>query len=65
MMKFYSKPEIEALALDVVDVIETSTATADATAELNKVADAAGANITAEVKVVNEQIAEMTTDWQW
>ena len=60
MMKFYSKPEIEALALEVVDVIETSAVTAkDAL-----VAENSG-KVTADVQVINEQIAEMSTDWQW
>jgi hypothetical protein len=59
MMKFYSKPEIEALALETVDVIETS-GTLGA-----KEALAGNANVTTEVQVINEQIAEMSTDWQW
>lgn len=57
-MKFYVKPEIEALALETVDVIETSAnVAADALVNTGKV--------TAEVKVIEEQIAEMSTDWQW
>ena len=58
-MKFYSKPEIEALALEVVDVIETSgtLGAQEALASNNKV--------TTDVQVINEQIAEMSTDWQW
>ena len=59
-MKFYSKPEIEALALEVVDVIETSAVTAkDALVSEN------AGKVTVDVKVINEQIAEMSTDWQW
>ena len=57
-MKFYTKPEIEALALEVVDVIETSAK--DAKLELETTG-----KVSAEVKIVNEQIAEMSTDWQW
>ena len=60
MMKFYVKPEIEALALEVVDVIETSAVTA----KDMLVSENAG-KVTAEVQVINEQIAEMSTDWQW
>ena len=58
-MKFYSKPEIEALALETVDVIETSGA------EEAQVALSEDAAVTAEVKVIDEQISKMSTDWQW
>ena len=57
-MKFYVKPEIEALALETVDVIETSAKVAAETLAGNE-------KVTAEVKVIKEQIAEMSTDWQW
>ena len=57
-MKMYIKPEIEALALETVDVIETSYEEAGKAA-LND------ANVTAEVVVIEQQIAEMSTDWQW
>ena len=60
MMKFYVKPEIEALALETVDVIETSAKVA-AEALVNNT----GGKVTADVKVIKEQIAEMSTDWQW
>ena len=59
-MKFYSKPEIEALALETIDVIETSAVTAK-----EQLVSENGTKVTAEVKVINEQIAEMSTDWQW
>ena len=59
-MKFYTKPEIEALALEVVDVIETSAGGAK-----NALMESAGGKVTAEVQVIKEQIAEMSTDWQW
>ena len=59
-MKFYVKPEIEALALETVDVIETSGASKAAE---NLALNNTGVNV--EVKVINEQIAEMTNDWQW
>lgn len=58
-MKKYNKPEIEALALETVDVIETSGAEgAKAVLEEN-------AAVVAEVKVIEEQIALMSTQWQW
>ena len=60
MMKFYVKPEIEALALEVVDVIETS-----AQGAANNIVSDKNGKVTADVKVINEQIAEMSTDWQW
>lgn len=59
-MKFYVKPEIEALALETVDVIETS---ADPAAKA--LVDNSAGKVTAEVQVIKEQIAEMSTDWQW
>ena len=59
-MKFYTKPEIEALALEVVDVIETSAKVA-----ADALTNSTGGKVTADVKVINEQIAEMSTDWQW
>ena len=59
-MKFYVKPEIEALALEVVDVIETS-----AQGAANNIVSDNNGKVTADVKVINEQIAEMSTDWQW
>ena len=60
-MKIYVKPEIEALALEVVDVIETS-------AKMAANALVSGENtgkVSAKVEIINEQIAEMSTDWQW
>lgn len=58
-MKKYNKPQIEALALETVDVIETSGAEAvAATFQENE-------KVVAQVKVIEEQIATMSTDWQW
>lgn len=57
-MKFYVKPEIEALALETVDVIETSAYVAKAALEST-------GKVTADVQVIEQQIAEMSTDWQW
>ena len=60
-MKFYVKPEVEALALETVDVIETSAKGAKA-----ELLDTPGVSVATEnVKVINKQIAEMSTDWQW
>lgn len=57
-MKKYNKPEIVALALETVDVIETSGAQlgADALKE---------AGITANVTQIEEQITNMNQTWQW
>ena len=57
-MKMYTKPEIEALALETVDVIETSF-------EVNANKALAEQGVTAEVLQIEQQIAEMSTDWQW
>jgi hypothetical protein len=60
MMKFYVKPEIEALALETVDVIETSAKVAAEALKNNS-----DGKVKANVQVINEQIAEMSNDWQW
>lgn len=60
MMKFYTKPEIEALALETVDVIETS-----AQGAANVLKENPGVQADTNVQVIKEQIAEMSTDWQW
>ena len=57
MMKKYNKPEIVTLALDVIDVIETSAQDAVAN-ELT----AAGVE---NVIVVNKQIQDMNDTWSW
>lgn len=61
MMKKYNKPEIETLALETVDVIETSgdTAAANALKENNK------GSVVADVKSIEENIATMSNSWQW
>ena len=56
-MKKYNKPEIVTLALDTVDVIETS-ATDVAVGELQ----AAGV---ANIATVEKQINDMDTTWSW
>ena len=58
MMKKYNKPEIETLALETVDVIETSGDTAAANALANK-------GVVAEVKTIEENIAQMQNTWSW
>ena len=60
-MKKYNKPEIATLALDVVDVIETSGAQA---AMLKLQEDAAYAGV-ASPQVITEQIQSMSTTWSW
>jgi hypothetical protein len=58
MMKKYNKPEIVALALETVDVIETSGAQlgADALAEQG---------ITQNVTKIEKQITTMNNKWSW
>jgi len=59
MMKKYNKPEIVTLALDMVDVIETS-------AELNAQAalvDRLGAG--AKITTIEKQVTQMNDNWSW
>lgn len=58
MMKKYNKPEIVALALDSVDVIETSTGVELASKEL---ADKGYA----KVATLSENIDQMNNTWSW
>ncbi len=63
-MKFYSKPEIEALALESVDVIETSTEAAQSAK--NELLANNDVKVTSkDMVVINQQVAEMSTNWQW
>ena len=57
MMKKYNKPEIVTLALDMVDVIETS-------AELVAAEALAGEGVT-KVQAIEKQVTEMNDDWAW
>ena len=57
MMKKYNKPEIVTLALDMVDVIETS-------GELLAEQELNGQGIT-KVKAVEKQIIDMNDQWAW
>ncbi|MBE7032613.1 MAG: hypothetical protein E7406_00110 [Ruminococcaceae bacterium] len=59
MMKKYNKPEIVTLALDMVDVIETS-AEELAAAEL---ATQLGSN--AKITTIEKQVTEMNDNWSW
>lgn len=61
-MKKYNKPEIATLALDVVDVIETSGAQA---AMLKLQEDSSAYAGVASAQVVTEQIQSMSTTWSW
>lgn len=60
MMKKYNKPEIVTLALDMVDVIETSGAS-DVTAA------AVAENLISENKVtiIEKQVTAMNDTWSW
>ena len=57
-MKKYNKPEIETLALETVDVIETS----GTTAALDALKDN---GITANVQTIEQNIAQMQNTWSW
>lgn len=62
MMKKYNKPEIVTLALDVVDVIETSGLTAQEIAA-NQLNTALGGD--AKVKAIETQVTQMADTWSW
>ena len=57
-MRKYNKPEIVALALETIDVIETSGTklAADSLAQQG---------ITANVTKIEKQITEMNNTWSW
>ena len=58
MMKKYNKPEIVTLALDVIDVIETSAE--------EMAADALAAATTVDhITTVKTQITDMNDKWSW
>ena len=59
MMKKYNKPEIVTLALDMVDVIETSGTVLSANALVTAGVEAN--NITK----IETQITEMNEEWHW
>ena len=59
MMRKYNKPEIETLALETVDVIETS-GIEGTTAALK-----AQQGVVATPQTLEGNIATMSTDWQW
>lgn len=60
MMKKYNKPEIVTLALDMVDVIETSGATVAADALVQNNPDLDG-----KVTIIEKQITSMNEQWHW
>ena len=61
-MKKYNKPEIVTLALETVDVIETSGARLGAGALTTQDSDIQNANITQ----IEQQITTMSNNsWQW
>ena len=57
-MKKYNKPEIVTLALDVVDVIETSTV-----ANMLESSGYGAAN--AHIASIEENVDQMTDTWNW
>ena len=59
-MKKYNKPEIEALALETVDVIAVSAASAQ-TLEVLAGMEGVGTN----VKAGTTTMTEFNTDWSW
>ena len=60
MMKKYNKPEIVTLALDMVDVIETSAE------ELAAKALVDNANVNANnIEKIEKQITAMNDNWNW
>ncbi|MBQ8765077.1 MAG: hypothetical protein IJZ12_04065 [Clostridia bacterium] len=59
MMKKYNKPEIVTLALDMVDVIETSGERIAAGALVEQ--NVAEGNIT----VIEKQVTAMADEWSW
>ena len=59
MMKKYNKPEIVTLALDVIDVIETSAEELAADVLATKGVDAK--NITK----IEKQVTQMNDNWSW
>ena len=61
MMKKYNKPEIVTLALDVVDVIETS-AEELAAAALAANVEGLGDN---RIKRIEKQVTQMKDEWTW
>jgi hypothetical protein len=66
MMKKYNKPEIVTLALETVDVIETSGAGLAASAITNNGAGVEGANlVVAKVQTIEKQITDMSSTWSW
>lgn len=61
MMKKYNKPEIVTLALDMVDVIETSTGA------INMAASAISGKGVAENNIakIETQVTQMNDNWTW
>ena len=60
MMKKYNKPEIVTLALDMVDVIETSGAT-----DVTAAAVTEGLISENKVTIIEKQVTAMNDKWSW
>ena len=65
MMKRYNKPEIVALALEAVDVIETSGGKKAAEIMAQDSTIAGGAPAQANIQVIEQQITAMSNKWSW
>jgi hypothetical protein len=65
MMKKYNKPEIVTLALDVVDVIETSGGAKAAAVIGQDDKIEGGAPVQANIQVIEQQITAMSNKWSW
>ena len=60
MMKKYNKPEIVALALEMVDVIETSAVDYAAAVLANT-----GGVTSDKIRKIETQVTQMNDDWGW
>ena len=63
-MKKYNKPEIVALALDNIDIIETSGARAAGSALANEIGGGATVD-NINLTTVEKQLTEMSNKWSW
>jgi hypothetical protein len=65
MMKKYNKPEIVALALEAVDVIETSGGEKAAAVMGQDTEITGGAPVKDNIQVIEQQITAMKNTWSW
>ena len=64
-MKKYNKPEIVALALEAVDVIETSGGEKAAAVMGQDTTIEGGAPAQKNIQVIEQQITSMKNTWSW